>query len=312
VSEVRTSSESRWRREYEWAPAASSADHSAAAETAGLISACLVVHNEAGTIGRCLESLRGVVDECIVVHDGPCVDRTLDIARDFGCRVVEAPHYGHCERHTPLAYETARGEWILNLDADEFLSAPLAAELRALTRRADADGYEFLWPHWDGRRYVTSAGPHKLALFRRSATRMVGLIHVPEEVSGRVVRVPLLLEHRPQGRPRRVGALIGKFRRRAPLHAREYVEPLDDVPRFNYPGVLRWTPRREWTTRWSPLLIVPAALHTFYVVMADLRSSLGTREALRFAASEAVYRGMVTALVAWYRYARPAREGRAD
>ena len=41
------------------------------------ISACLVVHNEEKLIGRCLESIKNLVDEIIVVHDGPCQDKTL-------------------------------------------------------------------------------------------------------------------------------------------------------------------------------------------------------------------------------------------
>lgn len=44
------------------------------------ISACLVVRNEEAVIERCLESLAGVVDEIVLVHDGECEDRTLEIA----------------------------------------------------------------------------------------------------------------------------------------------------------------------------------------------------------------------------------------
>lgn len=295
-----------WRREYEWLPP-DPTNVPMAAGTPGVVSACLVVRNEEATIERCLESLRGVVDECVVVHDGPCSDRTLDIARRFGCRIVEASHWGHCERHTPLAYEVASGEWLLNLDADEFLSPPLAANLRRLTQANDADGYEVLWKHWNNGRHVTENGPYKLVLFRRSVTRMIGLIHVPEFVDGRVRRVPLLLEHRPVGGQANLPVMFRKFRHRARLQAREYLASLDEVPRFNYPGALRWTRRREQTNRWSPLLVVPAALHTFGVVFSNLWRELGVVEAFRFASTEALYRGMVTAAVAWRRYVRPSR-----
>jgi hypothetical protein len=293
------------RREYEWVPGETGPSESPAETRPGTISACLVVHDEETTIARCLESLHGVVDEIVVIHDGPCRDRTLEIAAGRGCRVIEAPAFGHCERHTPLAYSQASGEWLLNLDADEFLSPPLAASIRDLVAASDVDGYEFVWKHWDGRRYVTEDGPFKLALFRRRATRMVGLIHVPEEVDGAVRRVALDLEHRPGEGHRRLGSMLAKWRRRAPLHAREYVLPLDNVPRFNYPGSLRWTARRELANRLSPLLVVPAALHTFGYVLSRLWGELGAREAVRFAACEAVYRAMVTSWVAWFRYVRP-------
>jgi hypothetical protein len=291
------------RREYEWIPGPATGDSSSTGRP-GSISACLVVCNEERTLARCLESLAGAVDEVIVVHDGPCRDRTIEIATGFGCRVIEAPFYGHCERHTPLAYAEARSEWILNLDADEYLSPALADALRGIVQRPDCDGYAFLWKHWDGRRYITHAGPYKLALFRRRVTRMIGLIHVPEEVDGPVRRIPLLLEHRAPGDRRRIRPMLGTWRHRARLQAREYLSSLDTVPRFNYPGTVRWTARRELTNRLSPILIAPAALHTFAFVLSDLWRELGPREALRFASCEAVYRAMVTARVAWYRYIR--------
>ena len=225
--------------------------------------------------------------------------------------MIEAPFYGHCERHTPLAYETARGEWLLNLDADEFLSPELAEAISGLVRTRDADGYEFLWKHWDGRRYVTERGPYKLALFRRRATRMIGLIHVPEQVDGTVRRLPLHLEHRPPANHRQPGSMLAKWRGRARLQAREYLAGLDEVPRFNYPGVVRWTKRRELATRFSPVLVVPAALHTYFFVLSRLWRQLGPREALRFAASEASYRAMVTGCVAWYRIVGAPRGGPA-
>jgi glycosyltransferase involved in cell wall biosynthesis len=301
-----------WRREYDWIPdRAGRTAPEALAGRAGVLSACLVVRNEEATLQRCLESLRGVVDECVVVHDGPCADRTLDMAREFGCRVVEAPFHGHSERHAPLAYATAAGDWILAIDADEFLSPELAGALRTLVADPDVDGYELLWPHWDGERYLTSEGPYKLALLRRRATRAIGVIHVPEEIDGRVRRVALRLEHRPPAGHRTLRATLDRLARRGRLQAREYLTGLEAVPRFNYPGALRWSARREWTNRWSPVLVIPAALHTFWVVWTNLGRELGVRESVRFATHEAVYRGMVTALVAWFRYGPRGRSRQA-
>src|SRR5262245_33423434 len=103
------------------------------------VSACVVVRNEAAVIGRCLESLTQVVDEIVLVHDGPCQDDTLAIAAKARCRVFVAPAYGHCEHHLPFAYEHARGDWLLTIDADEFLSQGLRHGLRALTAHAGVD-----------------------------------------------------------------------------------------------------------------------------------------------------------------------------
>lgn len=264
----------------------------------GSISACIVVRNEEGVIERCLDSLEGAVDEIVLIHDGPCDDRTLEIAALRGCRVFEADHGGHGEHHTPLAYERAKGEWLLNIDADEFLSPELSKRLRDLVTDPTVDGYAFLWRAWNGRRYVTEGGPYKLVLFRRGKTHMVGLRHAIERVDGRVVEMPLQLEHRPPTDPFAMRTLLGKWRRTALSQAHEYTSELNEVPRFNYPDDLRWSRRRRIANRLSPLLIVPAGIHTFFYVLRAERHHLRPLENLHYAALMGLYRSLVTAYVA--------------
>src|ERR1019366_6092564 len=84
------------------------------------VSACVVVRNEEAVIERCLQSLVDVVDEIVLVHDGECEDRTLQIAARYRSRTFVRPLVGHAEVATVFAFEQARGEWILSLDADEF------------------------------------------------------------------------------------------------------------------------------------------------------------------------------------------------
>jgi glycosyltransferase involved in cell wall biosynthesis len=266
------------------------------------ISACLAVRNEERTIERCLASLSGVVDEIVVVHGGPCSDRTLEIAERYGCRVFTGEHHGHGEWNTPLAYEQARGEWLLNLDADEFLSDELRSRLRDLVREPGVDGYSFRWPLWNGRRYITQGGPYKLVLMRRSATRMIGLSHLREKVEGAVRESSLLLEHRPDYNNFSPATIATKWRRWARIQAREYLSEPSEAPSFNCPAGVRWTRRRRLANRLSPLLIVPAGLHTFLYVLRAERKHLRPREALWFALSQGLYRSMVTAYVAKLAY----------
>jgi glycosyltransferase involved in cell wall biosynthesis len=266
------------------------------------ISACVVARNEEALIDRCLRSLDGVVDEVVLVHSGECGDRTLEIAEAHGCRVFTGPDGGHGEHNTPLAYARARGEWLLNVDADEFLSAGLRARLRELVADPAVNGYAFIWPVWDGRRYLTRSGPYKLVLFRRSATRMVGLIHSPERVEGEVREVPLVLEHRSAYDPYSLATVATKWRRWARIQAQEYLGDLDRVPSFGYERPLRWSRRRRLQNALAPLLVVPAALHTFgYVVRAERRHLAGL-QLLRYAGYAALYRAMVTAYVARLRW----------
>jgi glycosyltransferase involved in cell wall biosynthesis len=263
----------------------------------GSISACIVARNEEAIIERCLDSLEGAVDETVVVHSGPCEDRTIEIAEKRGCRVIVAEDGGHGEHNTPVAYEAARGEWLLNVDADEFLSPELRERLPRLAKNANVDGYAFLWRAWNGRRYITDGGPYKLVMFRRGRTRMIGLIHAPERVDGEVVELPLQLEHRPPD-PFALRTLFGKWRRTAMVQAREYTSELNGVPRFNYPADLRWSRRRRIANRLSPLLVIPAGLHTFFYVLRAERHHLRPLENLRYASLMGLYRSLVTAYVA--------------
>ncbi|MDQ6422463.1 glycosyltransferase [Paenibacillus sp. LHD-117] len=85
-----------------------------------LISLCMIVKDEEESLGRCLESVRGVVDEIIVVDTGSS-DRTVAIAEQHAARVVSVPWQHDFSEARNAGIELADGEWILFLDADERL-----------------------------------------------------------------------------------------------------------------------------------------------------------------------------------------------
>ncbi len=117
------------------------------------VSAFLIARDEAARIGAALESLRGLVDEIVVVEWGS-QDETVAVARAAGARVVhrEWTGYGPQKR---FAEECCRHRWLLNLDADEALSPELADELRNLFRSGEPplDAYRLViravCPHED-------------------------------------------------------------------------------------------------------------------------------------------------------------------
>jgi glycosyltransferase involved in cell wall biosynthesis len=266
------------------------------------ISACVVVRNEERLIGRCLSSLADLVEEIVLVHDGECEDRTLEIAATYGCRIFVRPLVGHAEVATVFAFEQARGEWILSLDADEFLSEPLRAELRALVADEDVNGYEVLWRMWDGERYITENGPYKLSLFRRARVHVLGTIHAVERVDPPVRRVQLQLEHRPLYNNYALRTVLTKHRRWARINAREFLGELSALPSFNWDGPVAWPPRRRILNRLSPLLILPYLPAVFATSFMRERGYYGLRENLRMAFGQAVYGALVQLYVAKYLY----------
>ena len=95
----------------------------------GRLAACLIVQNEQERLARALESV-AFCDEVIVV-DGGSTDRTVEIARRAGARVIESPWPGFAAQRN-VALDVARSEWILEIDADERVSPALRASIETL------------------------------------------------------------------------------------------------------------------------------------------------------------------------------------
>ncbi len=91
-----------------------------------LLSAALIVRDEAVTLPDCLRSLEGVADEIVIVDTGSA-DRSVEVARWFGARVLTLPWRGSFSEPRNLGLEHVHGEWVLYVDADERL-APIARE----------------------------------------------------------------------------------------------------------------------------------------------------------------------------------------
>lgn len=90
---------------------------------------CMIVKNEAATLPRTLTSVKGVVDEMVVLDTGSG-DRTREIAQEFGARVYR---FEWCDdfaaaRNECLKYAT--GDWILVLDADEVLVPQIVPQIK--------------------------------------------------------------------------------------------------------------------------------------------------------------------------------------
>ncbi|MFB5269091.1 glycosyltransferase [Paenibacillus enshidis] len=95
----------------------------------GLLSLCMIVKNEEKWLPRCLESVKGVVDEIIIVDTGS-TDRTKEIAQEFGAAVHDFEWNDSFADARNYGLEQAKGEWILWLDADEEVDAEGREHLR--------------------------------------------------------------------------------------------------------------------------------------------------------------------------------------
>ena len=220
------------------------------------ITACLVVRNEEKVIEKCLQSIEGVVDEIIVVHDGECLDKTLDICKKYSAKIFVRPFVGAMEAHISFAYKQVSGEWIFRIDADEYLSSELRNELRKLAQSSTVDAYEFLWPIWDGEKSGTKNWPYKKCFFRKEKISFIGVVHFVTEVIGKTKRLNLILGHQPA----RNNYTWKIFRKRwlelARIQAETYFHEIKSIDSYNY-NEDEWPLKIRVRVKF-PLLLAPA------------------------------------------------------
>jgi tetratricopeptide (TPR) repeat protein len=102
------------------------------------IALCMIVRNEVVFLPRCLEAAAPWVDELVVVDTGS-TDGTQELARSRGARVVEWAWRDDFAAARNESLRHARAEWILILDADEFLTEGSGPALRRACAEAAAD-----------------------------------------------------------------------------------------------------------------------------------------------------------------------------
>ena len=155
------------------------------------LSVAVITHNEEGHLQRCLDSVRGMASEIVVVDSGS-TDRTEAIARGAGAIFQVSPWAGFLEQKN-LALRRCSKPWILSLDADEVVTPELADSIgTALTANSELNGFEvnrrtfylgdWIWHAW----YPDWI----LRLVRGDAARWTGLDPHPRmEVGGSTKRL---------------------------------------------------------------------------------------------------------------------------
>jgi len=98
------------------------------------LSVFLITKQEEANIKTCLESIKDIADEIIVV-DSNSSDKTVEIAKSFGAQIYFKDFFSFTEQKN-FALSKVTKPWALNLDADEYLTPKLAAEIKKLLTSA--------------------------------------------------------------------------------------------------------------------------------------------------------------------------------
>lgn len=173
---------------------------SGAAPTLALV---VITRDEEANLGRCLASVAGLAQQVVVVDSGS-TDRTREIAETAGARVFTREFLGY-GRQKQFAMEKAEGDWLLFLDADEWLDDEARRAIgTALQSRPQEDvtGFRlrmrtFYLGGWV--EHGAWQNERKLRLVRRGAARWKeDVVHESLELtSGRSRSIPGRILHRP-------------------------------------------------------------------------------------------------------------------
>ncbi len=196
------------------------------------ITACLVVYNEEKLIERCLESIKGWADEILIVHDGECKDRTLEIAARYTNKIFVREHYTVVEPHLVFMYGQATSDWVMRFDADEYFDREDLPKIREIVESGKYEGVSFLWEMWNGKKTIHNRGIRKACLFKKGAFTFCGVPQEAEQVRGTVLKSDIYLHHKPLYNNIAVFKNWQKMKRLTTVHAKYFFPGLATIEAY--------------------------------------------------------------------------------
>src|SRR3989344_3630349 len=169
------------------------------------ISLAIATYNEEENIARCLKSTENLVSEIIAV-DGSSTDGTVEILKKFGAGVTVSSNPENFHINKNKAIDKCKGDWILQLDADEVVTPELKREiLKAVNLKPEnqqsVDGYWIPRKNMFLGRFLTKGGQYPdytLRLYRRGKGRLPEKsVHEQAIVKGKTVYLKNPLFHYP-------------------------------------------------------------------------------------------------------------------
>jgi glycosyltransferase involved in cell wall biosynthesis len=137
------------------------------------ITVCVITKNEAHNIERCLASVQWA-DELVVVDSGSA-DKTVELAEKLGAKVISADWPGWAKQKN-RAIDAASNDWIISLDADEWLPEHSEEIIRKAVVDEAHDSYTLKRKTFFLGRWIAHMGwypDQQIRLFRKSATRFL-------------------------------------------------------------------------------------------------------------------------------------------
>ena len=100
------------------------------------LSVCLAIYNEEIYLSRCLNAIKSIADEIVIV-DGGSTDDSVAIAKNYKAIIIQTDNPPIFHINKQKALEACRNQWILQLDADEVVSDVLSKEILQVIQMTD-------------------------------------------------------------------------------------------------------------------------------------------------------------------------------
>lgn len=155
------------------------------------ISACMIVKNEEVFLPQCLDSIKDVVDELIIVDTGS-TDRTVEIAENYGAKIYHHPWQGSFSEARNHSIKYATCDWILQIDADEKLEEKDINILRGAVRLKQ---YNSLFVSLVSEMPTGLSMNYFQRLYRRGTAHYEGIVHNQVVCEGAALLTNIRIHH---------------------------------------------------------------------------------------------------------------------
>ena len=166
------------------------------------LSVVLATFNEEKNLAACLDSVKNLADEIIIV-DGSSTDKTVEIAKKYKAKVKITTNKPNFHINKQMAIDMATKDWILQLDADEHVSEQMEKEIKEILKKDknDINGYWMPRKNLFLGRFLMKGGQYPdytLRFYRKGKGRLPQKdVHEQAEVEGKVDYLKSALLHYP-------------------------------------------------------------------------------------------------------------------
>ena len=213
------------------------------------ISVVVNTHNEAEKLEDCLQSIRQLANEIVVV-DMESTDESVAVAKKFGAQVYQEKLVPYVELIRNESVRKAKSDWILVLDPDERIPTALARELKKVVKEDEFEAVNIprkniIFGQWI--KHTNWWPDRQVRFYKKGKVIWNDKIHLYPQVKGRVIDLPvkeeLAIEHLNY---ENVAEFLSRQNRYSEILAQNY---FDEGQRFSWFNFF-WRPKRVFLQRY--------------------------------------------------------------